>query len=321
MAQAFLLPFEEPLVRLRDRIDELSAVGTPASELAILEAHLEALTGEIYARLSAWEKVQLCRHPLRPTTLDYIGSLIEMFVELCGDRNFADDKAIVTGIGSFRGQSVAIAGHRKGRSAKENAERNFGMPRPEGYRKAKRLFELADLFSLPIVTFIDTAGAHPGLDAEERGQSEAIGSCIAALARVTVPVVSLVVGEGGSGGALALGVGNRVLLQRFATYSVITPEGCASILWRTSARAPDAADRLKVTSQDLFSLGAIDNIVDEPARGAHVDPESAIRSVGDAIAASLDSLRHLSPDALREHRYARFRAIGRFAGGAPSCDR
>jgi acetyl-CoA carboxylase carboxyl transferase subunit alpha len=313
LSQAFLLPFEEPLVRLRDRIDELSAVGTPRPELAILEAHLETLTSEIYARLSAWEKVQLCRHPLRPTTLDYIGGLATDFVELCGDRNFADDKAIVTGMGSFRGKSVAIAGHRKGRSARENAERNFGMPRPEGYRKAKRLFELADQFNLPIVTFIDTAGAHPGLDAEERGQSEAIGSCIAALSRVTVPVVSVVVGEGGSGGALALGVGNCVLIQRFATYSVITPEGCASILWRTASRAPDAADRLKVTSHDLFALGAIDNIVDEPARGAHVDPESAIRSLGDAIAASFEGLRHLSASALREQRYARFRAIGRFA--------
>jgi acetyl-CoA carboxylase carboxyl transferase subunit alpha len=312
LSQAFLLPFEEPLARLRDRIDELSAVGTPRNELAILEEQLETLTVEIYARLSAWENVQLCRHPSRPTTLDYIGTLIDDFVELCGDRNFGDDKAIVTGIGSFRGKSIAIAGHRKGRSAKENSERNFGMPRPEGYRKAKRLFELADQFSLPIVTFVDTAGAHPGLDAEERGQSEAIGSCIAALARVTVPVVCMVVGEGGSGGALALGVGNCVLLQRFATYGVITPEGCASILWRTAARAPDAAERLKVTSVDLFALGAIDKVVEEPARGAHVDPDSAIRAVGEAIAASLDNLSHLSPLALRDQRYERFRAMGRF---------
>ncbi len=313
MAQAFLLPFEEPLARLRDQIDELAALGTPRADLAILEEQHETITTEIYARLSAWEKVQLCRHPLRPSTLDYVSALIEPFVELCGDRAFADDKAIVTGIGTFRGRNVAIAGHRKGRSAKENSERNFGMPHPEGYRKAERLFGLADQFGLPIVTFIDTAGAYPGLEAEERGQSEAIGSCIAALARVTVPVVSIVVGEGGSGGALALGVGNLVLLQHFATYSVITAEGCASILWRTSARAPDAAERLKVTAQDLFALGVIDKIIDEPKRGAHTDPVGATRFLGDALEAALGSLRSLDGPALREHRYARFRALGRTA--------
>ncbi len=313
MAQAFLLPFEEPLVRLRDQIDQLRALGsTPNAEIATLEEQHETLTNEIYARLTAWEKVQLCRHPLRPSTLDYVNALTEPFVELCGDRGFADDKSIVTGLATFRGRNIVIAGHRKGRSAKENAERNFGMPHPEGYRKAKRIFELADRFCLPIVTFIDTAGAYPGLAAEERGQSEAIGACIAALSRVTVPVVSIVVGEGGSGGALALGVGNEVLLQRFATYSVITAEGCASILWRTASRAPEAAERLKVTAQDLLALGAIDKIIDEPRRGAHVDPEGAIRSLGNALESALNGLCTLDGHALREQRYARFRAIGRY---------
>ncbi|RYE86268.1 MAG: acetyl-CoA carboxylase carboxyltransferase subunit alpha, partial [Myxococcales bacterium] len=256
--------------------------------------------------------VQLSRHPQRPYTLDYVQHLITDWVELHGDRRFADDPAIVTGLGTFRGQSVAVVGHQKGRTTREKVHRNFGQPHPEGQRKAARVYELADRFRLPILTFIDTPGAYPGIGAEERGQSEAIGASLAAMSNAGVPIVGTIIGEGGSGGALALGVANRVLMLEFAWYSVISPEGCASILWKDGSRAPEAADRMRLTAPDLLSLGVVDQIVDEPPGGAHQDHALIAARLGDAIAASLASLSALGPDELRADRYRKFRAIGAF---------
>jgi acetyl-CoA carboxylase carboxyl transferase subunit alpha len=258
------------------------------------------------------QKVQLSRHPGRPYTLNYIERLFTDFVELHGDRRFADDPAIVAGLGRFRGRSVAIVGHQKGRSTKENMQRNFGMPYPEGYRKAIRVYELAERFGLPIITFIDTTGAFCGIEAEERGQSEAIGHAIEVMSRVGVPIVSTVIGEGGSGGALALGVANRVLVLEFSYYSVISPEGCAAILWKSPDQAPEAAERLKITAPHLLELGIVDGIVEEPPGGAHQDHDDAARRLDKAIWTELRDLLHKSPDELREDRYRRFRKLGAY---------
>jgi acetyl-CoA carboxylase carboxyl transferase subunit alpha len=309
-----VLPFEKPLVELLDRVAKLRAsLGqdpTLRHELERMEAQAAQVARVIFASLTPWQKVQLSRHAKRPYTLDYIAHLVEDFVELKGDRRFADDAAIVSGVGRFRGRSVILVGHQKGRTAKENVKRNFGMAHPEGYRKAERLYALADRFRLPILAFVDTPGAYPGIGAEERGQSEAIGSCLAALARVGVPVVTTITGEGGSGGALALAVANRVHVLEYGTYSVISPEGCASILWKDGAKAAEAAERMRMTAPELLRLGVVDRVVSEPPGGAHRDHAGAAKAVGDAIEEALGELEGLTREQLAEDRYARFRRLG-----------
>jgi acetyl-CoA carboxylase carboxyl transferase subunit alpha len=310
------LPFERPVVELFERIRELqlAAATEPGleGELSSLRRQAESVARELFATLSPMQKVQLSRHPNRPYTLDYAGRILEDWVELHGDRRFADDASIVAGLGRFDGRSVVVVGHQKGRGTKDNVKRNFGMPHPEGYRKAIRLFEMADRFDLPIVTFIDTPGAYPGLGAEERGQSEAIGASIAAMARARVPIVSVVIGEGGSGGALALGVANRVLVLELGCYSVISPEGCAAILWKDGARADEAAEQLKLTATDLLRLGVVDSIVEEPPGGAHQDLDGAADRLRLALRRAFAELAPLSPEALVEDRYVRFRKLGAF---------
>jgi acetyl-CoA carboxylase carboxyl transferase subunit alpha len=315
------LDFERPLVDLERRIAELKAVARRAgtdfhTEIARLEEKSRQLQRDIFGDLTTWQKVQLSRHADRPYTLDYLSHLVEDFTELHGDRLYGDDRAIVGGLGRFRGKPVMVIGHQKGRGVKDNVLRNFGMPNPEGYRKARRLMELADRFARPVLTFIDTPGAYPGLGAEERGQAEAIGQCLLTMSRLGVPVVATVIGEGGSGGALALGVANRVLVLEFATYSVISPEGCASILWKDGARAPEAAERLRVTAEHLDRFGVVDAVIEEPHGGAHRDIPETARRVGDAIERHLDALALLTPAQLVEDRYRRFRELGEFTEGA-----
>jgi len=304
-AASYVLPFEKPVVELVTRVRELRELARSdralEPELKRLEDKAAKLARELFAELSPWQKVQLSRHPNRPYTLDYIDRIFSSFVELHGDRCFGEDAAIVAGLATLgsrpgsgragdlpsRGRSVMVLGHQKGRGAKDNVKRNFGMPHPEGYRKALRLYEMASRFGLPIVTLIDTPGAYPGIGAEERGQSEAIGACLAAMARARVPIVAVIIGEGGSGGALALGVANRVLVMEYGTYSVITPEGCASILWKDGSKADEAAARMKMTAPDLLRLGVVDRVIDEPAGGAHQDPDAAARMVETALADTL----------------------------------
>jgi len=313
-----VLPFEKPVVELVARVRELRALAENdrkfEGELRRLEEKCGRLARELFADLSPWQKVQLSRHPNRPYTLDYFGFLFEDFVELHGDRSFADDASIVAGLARYHGRSVAILGHQKGRGAKENVKRNFGMPHPEGYRKARRIYELASRFGLPILTFIDTPGAYPGLGAEERGQSEAIGACLAAMSRAPVPVIATIIGEGGSGGALALGVANRVNVLEYGTYSVISPEGCASILWKDGGKADEAALRLRITAPELLELRIVDRVVEEPAGGAHQDPRLAARLVDTALTEALGDLLQRTPDDLVRHRYDRFRALGAYVG-------
>ncbi len=310
----FVLPFEAPFVDLQDRVRELRAAAerdpSLLGQLAALEESAAVLARDVFTKLSPIEKVQLARHPMRPYMGDYVSRLCGDLVELSGDRRFADDASIVAGLATLRGRSVAVVGQQKGRNTKENVRRNFGMPNPEGYRKADRVYQLADRFGLPIVTFIDTPGAYPGIGGEERGQGEAIGACIHTLSRVRVPVVAVVIGEGGSGGALALGVANRVMMLEYAWYSVISPEGCAAILWKDGGRAADAATQLKLTAPDLLQLGVVERVIEEPPGGAHQDHARAAALVGDAVSSALDELSSLSPDALREDRYARFRRLG-----------
>jgi acetyl-CoA carboxylase carboxyl transferase subunit alpha len=313
---AHVLAFERPVVELVARVRELRDLASTdarwAPELERLEEKAAHLAREVFANLSPMQKVQLSRHPNRPYTLDYISRLFSDFFELKGDRRFAEDASIVAGIGRFHGRSVAVVGHQKGRSTKENVTRNFGMPHPEGYRKAMRVYELADRFGLPVFTFIDTPGAFPGIGAEERGQSEAIAASIELMSKLGVPVVTTVIGEGGSGGALALGVANRVLVLEFGYYSVITPEGCAAILWKSADHAAEAAARLKITAPNLLDLGVADAIVDEPPGGAHQDHEAAARLVDRALLEHLTALSELNPEELREDRYQRFRRLGAF---------
>ncbi len=313
------LDFERPLRELEQRIENLKvAVRLPgaddalADELERLEAAARRLEENLFGDLGVWARVRLSRHPERPSTLDAVGALFEDFIELRGDRAFRDDPAIVGGLGRYRGEPVVVLGHQKGRGVRENVRRNFGMPHPEGYRKALRLMDLAARFHRPLITFVDTPGAFPGLGAEERGQSEAIGQCLMKLASLTVPVVSTVLGEGGSGGALALAVANRVLMLEFATYAVITPEGCASILWKDGSRAPEAARAMRMTAAEVFAAGVADEVVPEPVGGAHRDPAETWRRVDEAVGRHLDALRTLSPTALREDRYQRFRALGEY---------
>ncbi len=313
---AHVLAFERPVVELISRVRELRDLANSdprfAPELTRLEDKAARLAREVFANLSPMQKVQLSRHPSRPYTMDYLTRLFDDFVELHGDRRFGDDQSLVAGLARYHGRSVIVIGHQKGRTTKENMYRNFGMPNPEGYRKAIRLYEMADRFRLPIITFIDTPGAYPGLGGEERGQAEAIGAALETMAKVGVPIVTTVIGEGGSGGALALGVANRVLVLEFSYYSVITPEGCAAILWKRADMAPEAAARLKITAPELLELGAVDMIVDEPAGGAHQDHDEAARLLDRALYEALVSLIDLTPDQLRDDRYERFRRLGSY---------
>ncbi len=316
------LDFERPLRELEQRIEALkAAIRLPgadealADEIERLEAAARRLEENLFGDLGVWARVRLSRHSERPTTLDAIGALFEDFIELRGDRAFRDDPAIVGGLGRYRGAPVVVLGHQKGRGVRDNVRRNFGMPHPEGYRKALRLMDLAARFQRPLITFVDTPGAFPGLGAEERGQSEAIGQCLMKLSSLTVPVVSTVLGEGGSGGALALAVANRVLMLEHSTYAVITPEGCASILWKDGSRAPEAARAMRMTAAEVFSAGVADEVIPEPVGGAHRDPAEALRRVDEAVGRHLDALRTLGPEALREDRYQRFRALGEYSEG------
>lgn len=309
------LDFEQPIADLDSKIDELKHLSTEsginiAEEVGRLQNKSKTLTEKIFSDLSTWQKAQLARHPKRPYTLDYVSRLIDGFDELHGDRLFGDDQALIGGLGEFRGRPVVVIGHEKGRSIKEKVARNFGMPRPEGYRKGQRLMQLAERFKLPVLTFIDTPGAYPGIDAEERGQSEAIARSLAVMSRLKTPIVTSVIGEGGSGGALAVGVCDRLLMLEYATYSVISPEGCASILWKSAAHAPEAAEAMGITADRLFSLGLVDQLVREPLGGAHRDPDQAAKALGDAIEAELDVLTGLDEDALLAGRYEKLMSFG-----------
>ena len=309
------LEFEKPLLELENRIAELRESNDPLAardEIARLEERLARQQQRVYSGLTAWQRTQIARHPKRPHALDLIGLLMEDWVELHGDRVFGDDKAIVGGLASFDGEPVVVIGHQKGRDTRENIARNFGMPHPEGYRKALRLMQLAAKFGKPIITFIDTPGAYPGLGAEERGQAEAIARNLREMAGLATPIVSVVNGEGGSGGALAIGVGNRVLMLEYAIYSVISPEGCAAILWGDGAKAPEAAEIMRVTAPDLLKLGVIDAIVPEPVGGAHRNWEATAASLRAALHDHLWQLRSRSETELIEERQEKFRRIGVF---------
>jgi acetyl-CoA carboxylase carboxyl transferase subunit alpha len=306
--------FEEPILELERRIEALS-VGEDASiehERTRLQQQLERLRETVYSALSPWQKTLVARHPRRPYTLDYVAHQIEGFQEIHGDRRYADDAAIVCGIGRFRGRPVLVVGHQKGRDTKEKIHRNFGMPRPEGYRKALRAMQLAQKFGRPILSFIDTPGAYPGIGAEERGQAEAIALNLREMARLTVPVLVTVTGEGGSGGALALGVGNRVNILEYAVYSVISPEGCAAILWRDATKSREAAQAMKLTAPDLKRLDVVDEVIPEVKGGAHVDPAAQAAIVADVLERQLAELERLPPEELVRNRYDRFRKLGVF---------
>jgi acetyl-CoA carboxylase carboxyl transferase subunit alpha len=304
--------FEEPILQLRRRIEEVTAAEGDPGQLAALQAELTKLSDDIYANLTPWQKTLVARHPLRPYTLDFIGYLFEEWSEIHGDRKFSDDPAIVAGFARFRGIPCAVIGHQKGRNTKEKIVRNFGQPRPEGFRKALRVMKLAEKFNLPIFTFIDTQGAYPGLGAEERGQAEAIAVNLREMAMLSVPVVVIVIGEGGSGGALALGVGDRVFMLEHAVYSVISPEGCAAILWKNPSAAAEAAAAMRITASDLKRLAIIDEIVPEPNGGAHSDPAKAAELLAPYLEKALKELMKLKPAALPEERYKKFRKMGMF---------
>lgn len=308
-------PFEEPIVELRRRIEELEGYPSGSGrrrELEKLKNELEKTTREVYGNLSRWEKTLVARHSERPYALDYISMLMQDWVEVHGDRSYADDPAIVAGFATFRGRSVTVIGHQKGRGTKERIHRNFGQPRPEGYRKALRVMRLAEKFDLPVLTLVDTPGAYPGIGAEERGQAEAIARNLIEMAALSVPIIVTITGEGGSGGALALGVGDRVFMLEFATYSVISPEGCAAILWKDQQKRAEAAEALKITAADLLDLGLIDAVIPEPLGAAHADPQEAANRLGDALDKALDELKSVRGSELVEQRYDRFRALGVF---------
>ena len=314
------LEFEQPIAELEAKINELRHVGEDNADLNLseevsrLQEKSKTLTKSIFSDLSAWQISQLARHPQRPYTLDYVRMIFDEFEEIHGDRHFADDQAIVCGIARLDGQPVAIIGHQKGREVKEKVRRNFGMPRPEGYRKALRIMEMAERFNMPVLTFIDTPGAYPGIDAEERGQSEAIAFNLAKMSQLQTPIISTVIGEGGSGGALAIGVCDELLMLQYSTYSVISPEGCASILWISAERASDAAKAMGITSDRLHELGLVDQIVAEPLGGAHRDPGLMAASLKQQLKTVLERLMPLATEELIERRYERvisYGAIGR----------
>ncbi len=311
------LDFEQPIAELQEKIDELRNVGSDNAlnleeEIQRLQAKMQQKVESIFNNLDPWQVSQLSRHPLRPYTLDYVDLLFDEFHELHGDRAFADDHAIVGGLARFRGKPVMVIGQQKGRDTKAKVFRNFGMPRPEGYRKALRLMKMAERFSLPVMTFIDTPGAYPGVGAEERGQSEAIARNLAVMSTLRTPIVCTIIGEGGSGGALAIGVGDRVNMLQYSTYSVISPEGCASILWKDAANAEEAAAALGITSDRLKKLGLVDEVIPEPLGGAHKDPQTVAKSIGDTLARQLQELSALSTDDLTARRYDRLLAYGRY---------
>lgn len=313
------LDFEQPIAELVQKIEELRFVQDDSvldisDEIRRLQKKSDDLTKTIFAKLTPAQVSQISRHPQRPYTLDYIGAVFTDFKELHGDRAYADDPAIVGGLARFNGESVMVIGHQKGRDTKEKIYRNFGMPRPEGYRKALRLMKLAEKFSIPVMTFVDTPGAYPGIGAEERGQSEAIGRNLYEMACLNVPVVCTVIGEGGSGGALAIAVGDRVNMLQYATYSVISPEGCASILWKTAEKAADAADALGITAKRLHTLGLIDTVIAEPQGGAHRDYAAVTENVKAQLTADLHALHAQNIGEIRENRFARLMAYGKFNG-------
>lgn len=315
------LDFEQPIAELEAKIEELRYVGDDSAvniseEIGRLQAKSRTLTESIFSNLTAWQVAQLARHPQRPYTLDYIGRLFTEFEELHGDRAFADDAAIVGGLARLEGRPVMVIGHQKGRDTKEKLRRNFGMPRPEGYRKALRLMKMAERFRLPVLTFIDTPGAYPGVGAEERGQSEAIARNLFEMSKLRVPVICTVIGEGGSGGALAIGVGDRISMLQYSIYSVISPEGCASILWKSAEKAADAAEAMGVTAEKLKKLGLIDLVHNEPLGGAHRDPDAMAQTVKRALADTLVQLDKYSTDELLERRYKRLMSYGRFEESA-----
>src|SRR5215467_1550592 len=313
------LDFEKPVAELEAKVEELRALQETGNALAIgdeiarLEAKATAALGELYAELTPWQKTQVARHPQRPHCLDYVGALISDFTPLGGDRKFGDDDAIVGGFGRFNGESICVIGHEKGSTTEGRIKHNFGMARPEGYRKAIRLMEMADRFDIPVLTLVDTAGAYPGIEAEERGQAEAIARSTEACLALGVPNVAVILGEGGSGGAIAIAAANRVLMMEHAVYSVISPEGAASILWRDTAKAQEAATSMKITAEDLMRFAVIDEIIREPRGGAHRNPKAVIEAVGEAAAAALQSLLHMDRDAIRAHRREKFLAIGAVA--------
>lgn len=309
------LNFEQPIAELQAKIEELRMVGQDSDlnigdEIGKLEQKSVELTEKIFDNLSAWDVAQIARHPKRPYTLDYASLIFDDFDELHGDRHFGDDYAMVGGIARIDDRPVMVIGHQKGRSVKEKVKRNFGMPRPEGYRKALRLMEMAERFKMPIMTFIDTPGAYPGIDAEERGQSEAIAYNLAVMSRLKTPIISTVVGEGGSGGALAIGVCDKLMMLQYSTYSVISPEGCASILWKSADRASDAAKAMGITSQRLYELGLVDQIVQEPLGGAHRDKELMAASLKTQLLTNLDQLAAMDTDELLQQRYQRLMSFG-----------
>ena len=311
------LDFEKPVAELEAKVEELRALDQAAGSVEIGEdvARIEAKAAEalreLYAHLTPWQKAQVARHPQRPHCVDYLANLITDFTPLAGDRKFGDDEAIVGGLGRFRGESICVIGQERGANTEGRLKHNFGMARPEGYRKAVRLMEMADRFDLPVIAFVDTAGAYPGIGAEERGQAEAIARSTEACLRLSVPNVAVIVGEGGSGGAIALATASRVLMLEHAIYSVISPEGAASILWRDTGKAQEAAQNMKITADDLMRFGVIDAIVREPVGGAHRDPAATIRATGEAIAAAFEELRGLDRETVRQQRRQKFLAIGR----------
>jgi acetyl-CoA carboxylase carboxyl transferase subunit alpha len=310
------LDFEKPIAELEGKIEELRHISDQgdmniAEEVAKLQAKADRLLKQTYAKLTAWQKTLVARHPERPHFTDYVGGLIEDFTPLAGDRAFAEDLAILGGLGRFRGRSAMIIGHEKGADTNSRLRHNFAMARPEGYRKAQRLMGLADRFKLPVITLIDTPGAYPGVDAEARGQAEAIARCIEVSLKIRVPFVAAVIGEGGSGGAIALAAANRVLMLEHSVYSVISPEGCASILWRSADQAQEAAEALKLTAEDLLRLGVIDRVVPEPVGGAHRNPADTVVALGDAIEAALGELRSQDGPSLRVARRQKFLEMGR----------
>ncbi len=315
--KATFLDFEQPIAELEAKIDELRYVQDDSAvdiseEIQRLQKKSQALTKDIYAKLTPWQIAMVARHPQRPYTLDYVRHVFTDFEELHGDRAYADDLSIVGGLARFNGQSVMVIGHQKGRDTKEKILRNFGMPRPEGYRKAMRLMRLAEKFNVPVMTFVDTPGAYPGIGAEERGQAEAIGRNLYVMAELKVPVVCTVIGEGGSGGALAIAVGDHVMMLQYATYSVISPEGCASILWRSAERAPEAAEALGITANRLKTLGLVDRVVSEPPGGAHRDHAAAAQNLKKALTDAMRELSDRSPGELVAERFERLMGYGKF---------
>lgn len=311
------LEFEQPIAELEAKIDELRYVGDDSEiniseEVSRLKAKSESLTKSIFGKLSAWQIAQVARHPMRPYTEDYLRMLAPDFQELHGDRMYADDPAIIGGIGRLEGRPVMFIGHQKGRDTKERVRRNYGMPKPEGYRKAQRLMKMAEKFSLPLVTLIDTPGAYPGVGAEERGQSEAIAYSLFLMAKLKTPIISVVIGEGGSGGALAIGVGDRLLMLQYSIYSVISPEGCASILWKSADKAEDAAEAMRITADSLNEFGLVDEVLPEPLGAAHRDPESAAESIRNAVLKHLADIDKLDLDQLLEERQRRLAGFGQF---------